>query len=77
MNMFKSIFSSGSSSSPPPPPPPPAPAPPTEDQAAKRLQAQQEAGRIRKGQGYAATILTSGQGDTSQATTYKKTLLGA
>jgi len=70
MNMFKSDASS-------PPPPTPAPPPPsTEDAAAKALAEEQAAGKIRKGQGYASTILTGGSGDMSATPTYKKTLLG-
>ncbi len=55
-------------------PAPPTP-PPSNDDAA-RSAAALSAGKIRKGEGYSGTILTSGAGDTSTAPTKKKTLLG-
>jgi len=64
-----------------PPPPPPAPTPPPlppatademslEDQEAIRLKL------LKKKKGYTDTILTSTEGDTSEANVSKKALLG-
>lgn len=62
---------------PAPPPPPPPPATPEEDDSAE-LQAARDAERrrARLAQGRSASILTSGQGDTSAAPVRRKRLLG-
>jgi hypothetical protein len=49
---------------------------PTKDDAAVKEAEEAEKERIRKMQGRKSTILTSGQGDTSQASVQKKSLLG-
>ena len=70
---------------PPPPPPPPALPPATHQEeyidpvsgeltTAKK---EAEAKLAAKKKGYTETILTSTQGDTSEADTYQKTLLGS
>jgi hypothetical protein len=71
MNPFKS-------SSPPSQPAPQAPPPPpsTNDAADAAAEAQKR-GKINRGAGYSSTILTSAAGDTSEAPTYKKVLLGS
>lgn len=65
-----------------PPPPPPAPTPPplppaTADEMSEEDKALIQAKLLKKKKGYTDTILTSTQGDTSEANVAKKTLLGA
>tara|TARA_R100001082_G_scaffold27834_1_gene13943 strand:+ start:657 stop:878 length:222 start_codon:yes stop_codon:yes gene_type:complete len=66
-------------SPPPPPPPPPMPTlpPATPDEFSEEQRQKVKALLAQKKKGYTDTILTSTQGDTSEADTYKKTLLGA
>lgn len=64
----------------PPPPPPPSPAPAVAGDANaaatnKALNEAQDAERRQRGR--AATLLTGGQGDTSQASVSKRVLLGS
>jgi len=61
---------------PPPPPPPPAPTP-TVDDAEVVKSRDRERRRIALAQGMRSTILTGALGDTTQAPTGQKTLLGA
>ena len=60
----------------PPPPPPPPPMTPTLASPDVNAAARQQAVDAAQADGRAATILTSGQGDTSAAPVAKKTLLG-
>jgi hypothetical protein len=68
MNMFKQDTPSKPQAPTAPPPPP---------TVADAADSAQQRGKIRKGEGYSSTILTGGQGDTSEAPTFKKTLLGS
>lgn len=62
---------------PPVPPVEPLPAAPDYESEARRKQAAEDAARIRRGRvGRKQTILTSAQGDESEAEIQKKTLLG-
>lgn len=61
---------------PPPPPPPEPPKPPPEvDKSAEEMEARQ-ATLARKRSGRRSTIMTGPLGDTSDAGSYKKKLLG-
>lgn len=60
---------------PPPPPPTPAPAPTVSDESAQEAAAA-ERKRRSLAQGRASTVLTSGEGDTSEANTASAQLLG-
>ena len=61
---------------PPPPPPPEPPKPPPEiDKTAEETEARQEV-LARKRRGRRSTIMTGPLGDTSDAGSYKKKLLG-
>lgn len=64
---------------PPPPPPPPMPTlpPATPDDFTEVQRKKVNAAVENKKKGYTDTILTSTQGDTSEADIYKKTLLGS
>tara|TARA_R100000458_G_scaffold41193_1_gene38817 strand:+ start:989 stop:1210 length:222 start_codon:yes stop_codon:yes gene_type:complete len=64
---------------PPPPTPPPMPTlpPATPDDFTEEQRKKVNAAVESKKKGYTDTILTSTQGDTSEADIYKKTLLGA
>ena len=64
---------------PPPPPPPPMPMlPPASPEEFTSQQVKQvKKAMIDKKKGYTETILTGTQGDTSEADTYQKKLLGA
>ena len=60
----------------PPPPPPPPPEPPAEiDKSAEEMEAR-KAVLARKRKGRQSTIMTGALGDTSEASAYKKKLLG-
>ena len=65
----------------PPPPPPPPPMPMLPPASPKEFTSQQvkrvKKAMIDKKKRYTETILTSTQGDESEADTYQKTLLGA
>ena len=61
----------------PPPPPPAAPPPSFEDEERKEVAKQKQETLDRKRKGRRSTILTSYQGVEDDATTDKKTLLGA
>ncbi len=61
----------------PPPPPPPPPAAPTVDEVQVTEARDRERRRIRSAEGQKSTMLTSALGDTSQAPTVQKVLLGA
>lgn len=60
-----------------PPAPTPAPAPPTRDDASVKAAQAAEDARMRKMRGRQASILTSSQGDTEEANTKTKSLLGS
>lgn len=68
-------MSSPSTPTPPPPPPPPPEAAKDTDPAIAKAR-QDERRRAQLAAGRQSTILTGGQGDTSDAKTMKKTLLG-
>jgi len=64
-----------------PPPPPAPPAPPVLPPPSVEQMEQTQLNEIReltykKKKGYTDTILTSNEGDTEEANTYEKTLLG-
>lgn len=61
----------------PPPPPPAADPPGFKDEERKRAAEEKQASLDRKRKGRKSTILTSYQGIEDEATTNKKTLLGA
>ncbi len=62
---------------PPIPPVEPLPTPPSYEDEARRKKSEEDAARIRRGRtGRKQTILTSAQGDESEAEIQKKTLLG-
>lgn len=61
----------------PPPPPPPPPAAPTVNEAEVTAARDRERRRILSSQGMRSTILTGALGDTSNAPTGQKVLLGA
>lgn len=56
--------------------PPPAPPPPTMEDPAVQDAAKKEQEAARKARGRAATVLAGVEGDTSEAPTEKKRLLG-
>jgi len=60
----------------PPKPPPPPPPPPTRDDPEVNAEAQAKRKRVLSQKGRQSTILTGALGDTSEANTGKKTLLG-
>lgn len=66
------IFSSPKAPAAPPPPPPP----PTRSDADVQAAALDARQRRSRAQGRASTVLTSGEGVTSEATPASKTLLG-
>jgi hypothetical protein len=59
-----------------PKPPPPPPPPPTRDDPIINAEAEAKRRRILAQKGQASTILTTPEGDLSEANTGKKSLLG-